>query len=69
MAVDVCDFIVSGRPQPKEGTAVVYYNMVVPSGNATLAPPINKGYTINQFYTMYDNRLNHPRYYTGDTPD
>ena len=69
MNPDVCNFIISGNPQPREGRAIVYYNRVVPSGFAALNPPINKGYTVNQFYNAYDNRLNHPRYYSGDTEE
>lgn len=54
---------IKGSYSLKEGYGVVY-NPQTGSGYQTIAPPINKGYTVAEFNSLYGDRLREVWYYT-----
>lgn len=61
---DVCDKIKSGSPQPADGRITLQSYIANPTGYH-LNPPVTKGLTVNQMYSGYTDRFDHPRYYTS----
>lgn len=54
-----------GSYDKKEGYGVVSLQAGNPQGYQTIAPPVNKGKTVTEFNSLYDNRFDRPRYYTS----
>lgn len=60
---DVCQKIISGNAQPRDGRIVLQAPLAFASGYQTVNPPIDKGLTVSAMDARYTNRLDRPRYY------
>lgn len=56
---------INGTTTKREGFGVSNLQMANPNGYGKNSPPTNKGYTISRINSLYENRLNRPRYYTS----
>jgi hypothetical protein len=59
---DVSD-AVKGTYSQRDGRIVLQPQIAAPTSYQTINPPVIKGSTPNQFYSLMDTRLNRPRYY------